>query len=127
MTTIHHPPASAVLVVGVDLMTDLVPQRGHVSTNSLRSDLGTRHLEVATKSLIPERADVLATAVPMDRGSVHLRLYRDNSQIRDLAQFQPRGPSLYSKITTILAIRISIIYLYNKGSRLKSRKRAESC
>ena len=49
MTTIHLPPASAVLAVGVDLMTDPVSQRGHGSIKALRSDLGTRHLEVATK------------------------------------------------------------------------------
>ena len=49
LTTIHLPPASAVLAVGVDLMTDPVSQRGHGSIKALRSDLGTRHLEVATK------------------------------------------------------------------------------
>ena len=71
-------PASAVLAVGVDLMTDPVSQRGHFSTKALRSALGVRQLERTTKPDLSERADVLATAVPTDRD---LRLIATNSQI----------------------------------------------
>ena len=78
MTTSHLPTASVVLAVGVDLMTDLVSQRGHVSTKALRSDLGTRHLEVATKPDLSGRTSWRRQS----RRTADLRLIATNSQIR---------------------------------------------
>ena len=77
MTTSHLPTASVVLAVGVDLMTDLVSQRGHVSTKALRSDLGTRHLEVATKPDLSGRTSWRRQS----RRTADLRLIATNSQI----------------------------------------------
>ena len=82
LTTIHLRPASVVLAVGVDLMTEPVLQRGHVLTRALRQDLGTRHLQVLTSPDLSGRTcSRRHSAVPTDRGS---ETYRDT--FSDLAQ-----------------------------------------
>eukprot|EP00966_Prymnesium_polylepis_P232681 5381523-Prymnesium_polylepis.1 len=82
LTTIHLPVASSALAVGVDLMTEPVLQRGHISTNALRQDLGTRHLQVLTSPDLSGRT----CSRRQSRRTACLRLIATNPQIS--AQFR---------------------------------------